>query len=79
MSWSGRGWSSRSAARSWAGRLLLVEGRVQKSPDGVVHLVAERIVDRTAELERLSEDDGEGAVLSAPRGPPGTTIPVTFA
>jgi len=39
------------------GRLLLVEGKVQKSPDGVVHLVAERIVDRTAELERLSEDD----------------------
>jgi error-prone DNA polymerase len=38
------------------GRLLLVAGKVQKSVDGVVHLVAERIVDRTAELERLSED-----------------------
>ena len=37
-------------------RLLLVEGRVQRSPEGVVHLVAERIFDRTHELERLSED-----------------------
>ena len=38
-------------------RLLVVEGKVQRSSQGVVHLVAERIVDRTAELERLSEDD----------------------
>ena len=37
-------------------RLLLVEGRVQRSPEGVVHLVAERIFDRSDELERLSED-----------------------
>jgi error-prone DNA polymerase len=37
-------------------RLLLVEGKVQRSVDGVVHLVAERIYDRTAELDRLSED-----------------------
>ncbi|HEY0104734.1 MAG TPA: error-prone DNA polymerase [Rhizomicrobium sp.] len=36
-------------------RLLLIEGKVQKS-DNVVHLVAERIVDRTAELDLLSED-----------------------
>ena len=38
-------------------RLLVVEGKVQRSPENVVHLVAERIVDRTRELERLSEDD----------------------
>jgi len=37
-------------------RLLLVEGKVQCSVDGVVHLVAERIFDRTEELDRLSED-----------------------
>jgi error-prone DNA polymerase len=37
-------------------RLLLVEGKVQRSPEDVVHLVAERIVDRTAELNRLAED-----------------------
>jgi error-prone DNA polymerase len=36
-------------------RLLLVEGKVQKS-EGVVHLVAERVFDRTHELDRLSED-----------------------
>jgi error-prone DNA polymerase len=37
-------------------RLLLVEGKVQRSVDGVVHLVAEHIFDRTEELDRLSED-----------------------
>jgi error-prone DNA polymerase len=37
-------------------RLLLVEGKVQ-SADNVVHLVAERITDRSAELERLAEDE----------------------
>ncbi|HEY8948803.1 MAG TPA: error-prone DNA polymerase [Rhizomicrobium sp.] len=40
-----------------SGRLLVVEGMVQRSKDDVVHLVAERIIDRTAELDRLSEDD----------------------
>ncbi|MBI3676000.1 MAG: error-prone DNA polymerase [Proteobacteria bacterium] len=43
-----------------ASRLLLVEGKVQKSPEGVVHLVAERLFDRTDELDRLSEDDAKG-------------------
>jgi error-prone DNA polymerase len=37
-------------------RLLMVEGKVQRSPEGVVHLVAERVFDRSAELARLSED-----------------------
>ncbi|MFC7051085.1 error-prone DNA polymerase [Hansschlegelia quercus] len=36
-------------------RLLEVQGRAQRSPEGVVHLVAERLVDRTPELQRLSE------------------------
>ncbi len=47
-------------------RLLLVHGKIQRSPEGVVHLVAERVVDRTAELERLSEDEeshGQGAPM----------------
>ena len=39
-----------------ASRLMLVEGRVQKSPEGVVHLMATRIVERTGELERLWAD-----------------------
>ncbi|HUO92847.1 MAG TPA: OB-fold nucleic acid binding domain-containing protein, partial [Rhizomicrobium sp.] len=46
------------------GRLLQIEGKVQKSPEpeNVVHLIAERVIDRTRELERLSDDD----VRSAP-------------
>jgi error-prone DNA polymerase len=38
-------------------RLLLVEGRIQKNPDGVVHLVAERIRDRSADLHQLEDDE----------------------
>jgi error-prone DNA polymerase len=38
-----------------AARLMLVEGEVQRSPEGVIHLMASRIHDRTAELSRLSE------------------------
>ncbi|MBZ0262952.1 MAG: error-prone DNA polymerase [Hyphomicrobiales bacterium] len=47
------------------GRLLLVEGRVQRSPEGVVHLVAERFFDRSHELERLSEDVAEAPSFRA--------------
>ena len=45
------------------GKLLLVEGKVQRSPEGVVHLVAERIFDRSHELARLSEDAIESPTL----------------
>ena len=38
-----------------AARLMLVEGEVQRSPEGVVHLMANRIVDRSALLDRLSD------------------------
>ncbi len=37
-------------------RLVLIEGRIQKSPEGIVHLVASRLIDRTADLDTLSED-----------------------
>ena len=37
-------------------RLLLVEGKVQKSPEGVIHLMAERMTDRSADLKLLSSD-----------------------
>ncbi|HTV28150.1 MAG TPA: OB-fold nucleic acid binding domain-containing protein, partial [Xanthobacteraceae bacterium] len=55
-------------------RLLLVKGRVQRSPEGVVHLVAERIVDRTSELDRLSEDKvrpplSRADAVAHPQGP----------
>jgi error-prone DNA polymerase len=37
-------------------RLMLVEGRVQKSPEGVTHLMGARVYDRSQVLEQLSED-----------------------
>ncbi|NEW90323.1 error-prone DNA polymerase, partial [Rhodopseudomonas sp. WA056] len=36
-------------------RLILVEGKIQASPEGVVHLVADRLIDRSHEMARLSE------------------------
>ena len=47
-----------------AARLLLVEGRVQKSPEGVVHLMAKRVVDRSTELLSLSETHQAEIVLT---------------
>jgi error-prone DNA polymerase len=47
-----------------ASRLMLVEGRVQKSEEGVVHLMAETIIDRTHELRRLSETHEPNITLS---------------
>ena len=38
-------------------RLMLVEGKVQRGEGDVVHLVAERIFNRSYELRRLSEDE----------------------
>jgi error-prone DNA polymerase len=38
-----------------SGRLLQIEGRVQKSPEGVVHLMAQRVVDRSTDLASLSD------------------------
>lgn len=54
-----------------AARLMLVEGRVQKSPEGVVHLMASNIIDRSAMLERLWEDHGSGQTLTASLLSPG--------
>jgi error-prone DNA polymerase len=51
-------------------RLLLVEGKVQRSPEGIVHLVSERLTDRTAELERLSEDEFRPRVHAGDIPPP---------
>lgn len=42
-----------------ASRLMEVHGQVQKSAEGVLHLMANRIVDRTPLLDRLTENDGE--------------------
>ncbi|MEJ7932721.1 error-prone DNA polymerase [Sphingobium sp. AN558] len=47
-----------------ASRLMLVEGEVQRSKEGVVHLMASRVHDRTAELGRLSESHKPHIALS---------------
>ena len=46
-------------------RLVAIEGRIQRSPEGIVHLVAERLFDRSAELRRLSDNDLEPPVAPA--------------
>ena len=45
-------------------RLMEVEGVVEKSPEGVTHIMARRVIDRSAELARLSEDHETRAELS---------------
>ena len=37
-------------------RLILVEGYIQSSPEKVVHLVAERLFDRSSDLVHLADD-----------------------
>jgi len=48
-----------------AAALLLVAGRVQRSEEGIVHVIAERLEDRSAALRRLDEAD-----MAAPLEPP---------
>jgi error-prone DNA polymerase len=47
-----------------ASRLMEVHGIIQHSEEGVVHLMGAHVVDRTAELERLSEDHPTRVQLS---------------
>ena len=47
-----------------AARLMLVEGELQRSPEGVIHLMASRIYDRTTDLSRLSETHDANPLLS---------------
>ncbi len=47
-----------------AARLMLVEGRVQKSPEGVVHLMASHIVDRTDALDLMWDQHRSGPALT---------------
>ena len=46
-------------------RLLGVEGMVEKSAEGVVHLMAQRLWDRTGELQHLSADHNTVVQLSS--------------
>lgn len=52
-----------------AARLLLVEGLVQRSQEDIVHVVAERLHDRSAALKRLFEDPPAFAPQHAPGHP----------
>ena len=47
-----------------ASRLMVIEGRVQKSAEGVVHLMATRVIDRTADLSRLWETEPQAMRLT---------------
>lgn len=47
-----------------AARLMLIEGEIQESKEGVVHLMANRVIDRTAMLNRLSEQNHPTLPLS---------------
>jgi error-prone DNA polymerase len=49
-------------------RLILVEGTIQSSPEKVVHLVAERLFDRSSDLVHLA-DDALGRRHALPAGP----------
>lgn len=50
-------------------RLVLVEGIIQASPEGVVHLVAQRLIDRSFEMARLSDN-----LSAAPPLPAGAAL-----
>ena len=47
-----------------ASRLMLVEGRVQKSPEGVVHLMASNVIDRSDALELMWDAQRSGLALT---------------
>jgi error-prone DNA polymerase len=49
-------------------RLVLVEGYIQSSPEKVVHLIAERLFDRSRDLIQLA-DDAFSRKHAVPAGP----------
>ena len=49
-------------------RLILVEGYIQSSPEGVTHLVAQRLTDRSHDLIGLA-NDALSSKLAVPNGP----------
>ncbi len=51
-------------------RLMLAQGRVQKSPEGVAHLMTTRVFDRTAELGHLSQTAGAARAQARDRRHP---------
>ncbi|MFG1302228.1 error-prone DNA polymerase [Xanthobacter sp. V3C-3] len=63
----------RFRAQVMGARLVAVEGRVQKSKEGVIHVMVERVTDRSAELARLFDDPAPQRphMLPAPHADPG--------
>jgi error-prone DNA polymerase len=70
----------RFRAEVMGAKLLVIEGRVQKSKEGVIHLMGARVFNRSGELARLSEDHVPEIELTRadeikhpqhPRGPKG--------
>jgi len=48
-----------------AARLMLVEGRVQRSPEGVVHLMVSNVIDRSGALDHLWAANRSGLALTS--------------
>ena len=48
--------------------LLLVTGHLQRSPEGIIHLVADRLDDRSALLARITEAPPD-RTMASPRSP----------
>jgi len=51
--------------------LMQVTGRLQRSPEGIIHVIADRLEDRSAMMARIAEvlPAGETASLRSPRHP----------
>ena len=47
-------------------RLMVIEGEIQRSKEDVVHLMARRVIDRSALLDRLAAGEEEGAGVAGP-------------
>jgi error-prone DNA polymerase len=53
-----------------AARLMLVEGEVQRSPEGVVHIIVSRVEDRSSLLDTLSDGGAPTAPVQMDRSAP---------
>jgi len=58
-----------------AARLMEVEGEIQRSKEGVMHVIARRVFDRSALLGRLTDDRPFHPAMSPADGPKSSTDP----
>jgi error-prone DNA polymerase len=49
--------------------LVKVTGRLQRSPEGIIHVIADRLDDRSAMMNRITEEEPSRRASSQPRGP----------